>query len=263
MGCAAALLATAPGTFAAQGVKVALMPASQFVAPGAEFELSLEVTEAGSSFNAFDAYIGYDPAALTLVPQSPLSLQEGQYFTSACSNRFHRFRQGADRDTITDVLLCSGSSLTGPGQIYRLRFRASNTPQLTIVRFLPGLQFYNEGLYVNPVSSNDAGVSIGLETGVGGTPSPSVSMLRAAPNPSRFGTVITVQMAHSGPQHLTIRDLQGRVIRRLESGYFEAGTRTVRWDGRNDSGQMAPAGMYLATLRAQGRTFKARFALLN
>src|SRR5437879_4467303 len=100
----AALLAAAPAAVAAPGVKVALLPAAQTVAPGAEFDLSLEVTRAGSSFNAFDAIVGYDPAALTLVPLTPLSNQEGSYFVAACSNRFHRFRPGADRDTITDVL---------------------------------------------------------------------------------------------------------------------------------------------------------------
>src|SRR5438445_13890395 len=72
----AAVLAGGPVTAVAQGVKVALLPATQTVAPGAEFDLSMEVTVAGSAFNGFDAYIGYDPAALTLIPLSPISLQE-------------------------------------------------------------------------------------------------------------------------------------------------------------------------------------------
>ena len=111
-------------------------------------DLTIVVTQSGSAFNAFDAIVGYDPAALTLVPLSPLSLQQGSLMTGACSNTFHQFEQGADRDTITDALLCNATSVTGPGQIYRLHFRASATPQVTTVRFLPGLQFYNAGLYV-------------------------------------------------------------------------------------------------------------------
>lgn len=137
---------------------MALLPATQTVAPGAEFDLSLEVTAAGSAFNAFDAVIGYDPKALTQVPWKAV---EGEYFVSGCATRFHQFRPGADRDTITDVLMCAGKSLTGPGQIYLLRFKASQSPGTTKVRFLPGLQFYNAGLFVNPDSSSDAVIAIG------------------------------------------------------------------------------------------------------
>src|SRR5438094_1617210 len=84
--------AAAPRPTAAQGVHVALMPAALQVAPGSTFDLEIDVTQAGSNFNGFDIYIGYDPSAVSLVPLSPISLQEGSYFTSACGNRFHRFR---------------------------------------------------------------------------------------------------------------------------------------------------------------------------
>jgi hypothetical protein len=190
-----ALLLPAPHVSLAQGVTVALLPATQTVAPGSEFVLSLEVTRAGSPFNAFDAIIGYDPAALTLLPQTPVALQEGAYFAAACPNHFHRFQAGVDRDTITDVLLCAGKSVTGPGQIYRLRFRASNTAQSTHVRFLPGLQFYNAGLFANPDSSSDAIVGIGVPATAESTvvkapaPKPGVkarpARRRASPRPPR------------------------------------------------------------------------------
>jgi hypothetical protein len=183
----------AVGAAIGAGVRVAMLPAAQTVAPGSEFVLSLEVTRAGAAFNAFDCVVGYDPAALTLVPQTPIAQQEGAYFAAACGTHFHRFQPGADRDTITDVLLCAGASVSGPGEIYRLRFRASSTAQLTTVRFLPGLQFYNAGLFVNPDSSSDAVVGIGVparaESTSGKAPAakPGVkarpSRRRAAPSP--------------------------------------------------------------------------------
>jgi len=247
----------------AQGVHVALLPAQQTVDPGAEFDLSMEVTVSGSAFNGFDAYIGYDPAALTLIPLSPNSLQESSYFASACPNRFHRFGQGTDRDTITDVLLCSGVSLTGPGQIYKLHFRASSTPQVTRVRFLPGLQFYNAGLFVNPDSSKDAYIGIGMQVGVGEPGRPLESSLRATPNPSRASVALSVGASRGGIQRLTIMDLQGRIVRHLQSGLFEAGNRTAFWDCRNDSGTALPAGVYLATLETAGQIIVTRFVVLN
>src|SRR2546422_3555261 len=102
---------------------------------------------------------------------SPVSLQQGTLITSACGSTFHRFRAGAGVDTVTDILLCNGVSMTGPGQIYRLHFKASTTAQLTAVRFMPGkLKFYDAGLFVTPVSSTDAQVGIGVvPTAVGDT----------------------------------------------------------------------------------------------
>ena len=140
LGLALAILFAAGAPVARAGITVALDPPTQSVAPGAEFDVFVAVTQAGSSFNAFDAVIGFDPAALTLLQLSPLSLQEGALMTAACPSTFHRFTPGADRATIADVLLCEGQSVTGPGQIYRLRFRASNTSQITNVRFLSGLR---------------------------------------------------------------------------------------------------------------------------
>src|SRR6185503_17145494 len=72
-------------------VTVALQTASASVAPGADFDVDVTVTQAGSAFNAFDAVVGFDPAALTFVQLAPLSLQEGALMTGACGNRFHQF----------------------------------------------------------------------------------------------------------------------------------------------------------------------------
>ena len=255
---------TLPEVVLEQGVKVALLPQSQIVTPGSEFVLSLEVTRAGSAFNGFDATIGYDPAALTLVQQTPLSLQEGAYFITGCGSRFHRFQPGADRDTISDVLMCAGASLTGPGQIYKLRFRASNTAQVTTVRFLPGLQFYNAGLFVNPDSSTDAaiGIGVGLDVAPSIPVAPRLRLL-ALPNPSHGPMNFRIESDRSGWQRLLITDLQGRIVRRLSDGTFPAGARSVGWDGRNDSGMVAPPGRYMASIRVPGRVLDTRFALVR
>ncbi len=259
------LLALAlPASALAQGVKVALLPAVTTVAPGAEFVLSVEVTRAGSAFNGFDAVIGYDPAALTFMPQTPNSLQEGAYFVAGCGSRFHHFVQGADSVSISDVLLCANTSLTGPGQIYKLRFKASNTVQATTVRFLPGLQFYNAGLFVNPDSSSDATIGIGLALDVpkARPVTPGLS-LAAMPNPSHGRMSFRVEADRSGWQRLLIIDSQGRIVRRLSDGNFAAGVRSVAWDGTNDSGMVAAPGRYLASIRVAGRAVETRFSLVR
>jgi hypothetical protein len=261
MTLALSLAASAPVALA--GVTTALLPATQTVAPGAEFDLYITITQAGSAFNGFDAVIGFDPAALTLLQLSPLSLQEGALMTSACSSTFHRFTPGSDRVTIADVLLCDGQSVPGPGQIYRLHFRASNTPQSTTVRFLPGLRFYDAGLFVTPVTSSDASVGIGVIVGVGDAvvASPGLKIL-ALPNPARTAAILRVDADHAGPQEVRVLDALGRVVRRIERGSFAAGSREIAWNRRSDTGRRLPSGVYTVEVTSGAQSARARLVLL-
>jgi hypothetical protein len=242
---------------AGAGVRVAMTTTSSTVTPGMEFDVYLQISEAGSSINAFDAIIGYDPAALTLIPLSPRSQQVGSLMAGACGSNFHRFRQGADRDTITLVLLCNNVSVSGPGQIYRLRFRASTTPAVTTISFLPGLNFFNEGTSVQPVLSSNLTIGVGV-SGVPGEPAIPAGRfsLSAMPNPSRSTTTFLVESRVAGPQELTVSDVLGRVVRRLDSGWFAAGRRELLWNGFNDSGDPVAPGVYYARLSGQGAVVK-------
>src|SRR5262245_2784004 len=253
---AAAGLLGASGS-AAQGIHVALTPTEASVNAGDEFDLDITVTEAGLAFNGFDVVIGWDPAVLT-----PVSNGEGDLMTGACMNTFHHFVQAADRDTITDVLLCSGVELTGPGQIYRLRFKASTTPQTTQVTFLPGLQFYNQGLFINPAIATDAVIHIVQPVGVESTPSRRLK-LSIAPNPGRGGTTFTVEADGAGTQRLRVVDARGKFVRSFDSGAGQAGARTIAWDGLDSSGRPSPAGVYLVTLEVAGQSVSKRICLIH
>jgi len=59
-----------------------------------------------------------------------------------------------------------------------------------------------------------------------------------------------------------VYDLAGREARVLASGRLEAGDYSVRWDGRNETGQPVRGGMYLVRLEAEGRSLVRRLALL-
>jgi hypothetical protein len=217
------------------------------------------VTVAGSAFNGFDAIVGYDPAALTLMALTPVSLQEGSMMTGACPSRFHRFKAGAGVDTMTDILLCAGVSVTGPGQIYKLHFKASNTPQLTAVRILPGtLKFYNQGVFVLPVNSTDAQIGIGVATTAVGDVPATLPVLTVAPNPSPGQVMFSTMAGRSGPESLMVRDVQGRLVRK-----FEVNGSSIAWDGTRESGEALPTGTYFATLVGAGRTTTIRFSLIR
>jgi hypothetical protein len=246
-----------PDTARAQGVSVALSPASQTVAPGAQFDVDLFVTQAGSAFNGFDAQVSYDPSVLTLLATTPTTLQQGTLVTNACGNTFHRFLAGASTDTITDVLLCNGVSMTGPGQIYKLHFQAGSNASVTTITFVPGtLRFYSGGLFVTPVSSYNTTVSVGT-TSVGG-PAANRAALTVSPNPGRGTVLFTSGSKTNGPESLAVRDVQGRIVKVLGV----AGHR-VAWDGLRATGEQAPDGIYFATLFADGRATTIRFTWLH
>ena len=255
-------LLTAPVTARPDGVAVALVPSSQTIAPGAEFDLTIKCTSAGADFNGFDAIVSWDPAVLTFLPLSPLSQQEGTYMKGACGNTFHLFRTGAVADTITDVLLCNGVSLTGPGELYRLHFRAANTPQVTTVRF-QGVQFYDAGHYVRPVDSPDLTLGIGMPVSVE-TDEPGALRLAlsVAPNPGRGPLALSLESDRAGVQRVRVSDLQGRTVSRLADGWSPAGRRPLSWNGRDDSGRRLPAGVYVVTLEVAGRVAARRVVLL-
>jgi hypothetical protein len=260
---AAALAVVLAATAAGAAVTVALTPQQQ-VSPGAEFDLYVQITQAGAAFNGFEAVVGYDANALTFVQRSPLSLQEGSAITGACGTTFHVFSAHAGVDSITDVLLCHDVTLTGPGQLYQLRFRASNTVQRTTVTFVGTPRFYNGGLFVTPVTATEVAIGIGMPpTADVGPNAPRALTLRAVPDPAPGHLEFRIEADRAGPAALAIVDVQGRVVRRLDAGTLAPGTRVLPWDGRDAAGARLPPGVYLARLEVAGRVAWSRVTLLR
>ncbi len=75
------------------------------------------------------------------------------------------------------------------------------------------------------------------------------------PNPFNPETWIPYQLAAPAKVTLTIYDMNGEVVRRVEVGHQAAGTyqnrsRALHWDGRNGRGESVASGLYFYTLRA-------------
>ena len=246
------------------GVKVALTPAIQNVALGADFDVFVDVTEAGSPFNGFDFVVDFDPAALTFVPLVPSSNQQGCLMTGACSsacgNTFHVFSAQADSINVSDVLLCNQTTLTGPGRIYVLRFHASNTPQATQL-VIRRTNFYNAGLYVTPVQKSGCMIGIGVTLDVDGPAPRTFGGVRVEPNPSRGGVSFVLDDLVTDVTGIEVLDVHGRVVRRLHPPMSAAGTPPT-WDGFDTRGRRVPPGIYLARISRGPRVQSARIVLL-
>jgi hypothetical protein len=83
---------------------------------------------------------------------------------------------------------------------------------------------------------------------------------RFAGNPE---TVIEYQLPEAGRVSLKIYDLVGREVRTLVNEEKPAGYHRVRWDGKNEYGQVLPAGIYFVRMNAAEFTITRKITLLR
>jgi len=89
-----------------------------------------------------------------------------------------------------------------------------------------------------------------LESGVSNlAPVASFKLFQNYPNPFNSSTIISYSLKTSANVNVQILDLRGRIIRRLVIGAQPGGAQQARWDGVDDAGQDACAGVYFYQLR--------------
>jgi hypothetical protein len=93
------------------------------------------------------------------------------------------------------------------------------------------------------------------KTDGGGSPGPSgesvgVIDLRGAgdvsvvPNPMSSASTSCFDLEKAGQVRVTVYDAMGRAVRLLLDGIQGPGNHAVIWDGRSDTGEVVPAGLY-------------------
>jgi hypothetical protein len=88
-----------------------------------------------------------------------------------------------------------------------------------------------------------------MTTGVdGATSDVSRLLVLMAPNPSARGVVIRCLLPLRTLTTVALFDASGRTVRRLHEGDLPAGETPLSWDGRDDAGREAPAGVYLVKI---------------
>ena len=93
-------------------------------------------------------------------------------------------------------------------------------------------------------------------------PSETMRLHPSAPNPFRTTTMIGFELARRSPVSLRIFDVTGRQVRTLAlGGSWEAGSHSLEWNGRDDSGVLLRAGLYLCKLDAHAASETRRIVL--
>jgi hypothetical protein len=83
------------------------------------------------------------------------------------------------------------------------------------------------------------------------------------PNPFNLATTVRFSLADPVFAELTVLDAAGRKVITLSGGRLSAGMHRTVWDGKGDSGNVMPSGIYFCRLKADGRTAVIKMVLLK
>ncbi len=142
------------------------------------------------------------------------------------------------------------------GGVYQFRDR-SIRPGLTYVYQVGSVSA--SGAW-NIVATQQIRVPSSLD-GVGSGTGSTLQLFPASPNPFNPQTWIQFALQRLSPVSLEVFNTAGQQVRTLFRGEPNSLVVTVRWDGRNDRGELLPSGVYLVRLQ-QGYQFRVRKVLL-
>jgi len=155
-GIALALATAAPFTPASADVSVSIYPHTICAEPQQLFTAYLWVDVAGSGFDGYETRIRFDPELLDFV-----SVRQESLMTDLCYNTWWRHNETDSTVWISHVALCGGDTLSGPGALSAITFRALSTTVTTAIAF-EYIEFYRAG-YDVPCTPHDGTVVIAAE----------------------------------------------------------------------------------------------------
>ena len=92
----------------------------------------------------------------------------------------------------------------------------------------------------------------------------SAPAISCRPVPSRGSVSILYRTEQPGERvRVDVYDVRGRSVRRLVAGRSEAGSHSIPWDGKDDSGREVPQGIYFVALAGETGAATARLVLLR
>lgn len=88
--------------------------------------------------------------------------------------------------------------------------------------------------------------------------------LTCYPNPFRGSTNIKIEQTDNSPTTITVYNLRGQLIRTVvNSQKLSLGEHLFTWDGKNDNGQLAAAGIYLFKMKSGSYSATRKMILMK
>ena len=91
----------------------------------------------------------------------------------------------------------------------------------------------------------------------------AVSISANYPNPFNPSTTINFTLDRSGYTSLVIYNIMGQSVRELIAGQMNAGIHSVKWNGRDDSGNAVSSGVYISRLNMGKQVAAKRLMLMK
>lgn len=159
-----------------------------------------------------------------------------------------------DGESWVKVWALTGDDWNDPNYTHhKVYFRSEDlgeSPELLQVRFEAE---DNENNGVTEAALDDILVRIGVDwADVQDEPADRLSFQAAPASPSVFARSTAIRFAIPASEHVALKiyDVSGRNVRTLVDKSLEAGNYQMSWDGRDERGEQAPAGLYYYKLSA-------------
>ncbi|MBN1480549.1 carbohydrate binding domain-containing protein [candidate division KSB1 bacterium] len=168
------------------------------------------------------------------------------FFADADDEKLIRFTMQENQDPwviqFSQDVTIDGADLYGPYE-----FIAARTDPTNFMRFNLGTD--TTPVYLDNIQVIDQSMSSVKATEFDFSGAVKAYELFAAyPNPFNMNTTISFSLSQKDKIDLTLYDMHGRLIRTLASGLKDAGHHHIRWDGRDESFNVVPSGIYFYRL---------------
>jgi hypothetical protein len=232
-------------------------PAATEVEQGQAFTVGIRVDAGTDTLTCFLVEFTFDSSVLEL-----LSADEGTLFAeSGHSTMFDWDQHSPSVHSCNDVTLGVDTFVMCPGELVHLEFYAVaegatplsiTTIDLRDIRRDPIL----------PVLTEGGSVTVGPGTGV--ADELVAPDLRCHPNPFSDRVVIELHSGTvSGPVHMAIHDVAGRVVARPVAASFRSGSSLGLWDGTGRDRRPLPGGVYFVVASGPAGEVSARVTLIR
>jgi len=83
------------------------------------------------------------------------------------------------------------------------------------------------------------------------------------PNPSSSQSVFAFYSPTTGEATISVFDITGRMVRSLHSGLLQAGSGSIAFNGRSESGELLPAGCYTVRIASESGFASTRMVIIR
>jgi flagellar hook capping protein FlgD len=117
---------------------------------------------------------------------------------------------------------------------------------------------YRSGVLLG-YDQSDATFSISAATGIDPRPDlRTTALYQNHPNPFRSTTIIPFSIAAPSDGRIEVYNVTGMRVRTLARGPLQAGAQEVTWDGKSDTGERLPPGLYVVRLKTESKEISRR-----